>query len=212
MNKMSNDAYGMVIDSLPFIDGVDDHYKAQIEREIERELLTFTLDRLHKDIDSLIGDTQPLRFDQSLYELYCEKAAKYSNISITTEQPPSLKRSLEDVVEQRKRVCPGIDIARYDEHLAESVEHLSTIAGYLRHQELVLERLLPKTVEKQWMINNDYMQHAQEALKNVVVAEKAKLKDLDQYRKSLQQQEQLSFAYLEQQWEDALVRNLETDI
>ncbi|CUS22029.1 LAQU0S04e06546g1_1 [Lachancea quebecensis] len=183
-----------IIDWLPRVDGVEINYRIKAEELVELELQSLDQQDLHPDVAHLIGQPIPARRS---HELGAKKSPRSSKRPAEGDVPGKISR--------RKVLT---DFTKESGHHYSEQEG-AIVESYLGHQLSVLERLLPRTLAAQWATNNEYMSSAQAVLAEVIEAQEAQLRDLDAHRESLQEQEGGELAYLEQQWRDVLVQNVE---
>lgn len=196
-----------MLDCLPYTDPVDETYTSWLSSEIDTEFSKLDKQELHPRIHELVGENLPLRYDAKLYEEYCEQTTRASE----ENKSRSLKRTIEDdILRKSKQHCSGVDIDRYNlSRIGDDDQLLGITMSYLKHQELVLGELVGKSIRNQWLINNDYVETSNDNIETQSQVQHTQINELNRYRKSLQEREQLTFAYLEQQWRDELARNIE---
>ncbi|CAI1779022.1 hypothetical protein SEUBUCD646_0P03680 [Saccharomyces eubayanus] len=109
------------------------------------------------------------------------------------------KRHLDDddddtfFMQEYKRQYPRIDTSRYVPHGTADVNLLGITDSYLKHQELTLSTLLPRTVSNQWIINNDQIQQTAEIVEEMSSQQRKQIHNLEIYRQKLQHRYESSF-------------------
>ncbi|QLQ78818.1 hypothetical protein HG537_0B01660 [Torulaspora globosa] len=177
------------MDYLPFIDdesGLKEYING-IESEIQQEL--------RKNRDQIHPEAQDMRLKQirsyPVYSVHCETS--YDG---------------ERLLQEYRGSIPRIELERYTTEDQDNVDILCVIDSYLRHQELVLARLMPKTLLNQWAVNNDFLSASSATLKKVIQDQETNIYQLNHYRRNLQLQNASVFAGLEDQWKKTLIERL----
>lgn len=186
-----------IVDWLPHVDGIETSYRAKAEELVDLELQSLNQQGLHPDIAHLIG--QPVTARRG-HDFDATKSLRGSKRPAEAAKPEKTSR--------RKMITDSLEEPEHNY----SEQEGAIVESYLGHQLGVLERLLPQTLAAQWATNNEYMSSAQAALTEVIEAQETQLRDLDAHRETLQEQEGGELNYLEQQWRDALVQNVEQAI
>lgn len=178
------------MDYLPFIDDESSlgKYGDAIERSIAEELRD-KRQKIHPEAQAITpGELRA----NPIHSLYCET-------------PYDDKRLLEEY----QRSVARIDLAKYN--VDRDVDTLCVIDSYLRHQELVLQRLLPQSLLNQWAINNDFLNTSSETLQKVISDQETNIQNLNNYRKNVQLQNEPMFSNLADQWKESLVHRLNVE-
>ncbi|AET38325.1 Snt309p Ecym_2612 [Eremothecium cymbalariae DBVPG len=190
------------IDYLPYIDSVSDQYIQQVEQNIAEELEKTTVDGPHPNLNQLFPVANECKW-QAEYNLYRE------TVAMNTDKD---KRAAEDeLLTKIKRQCVGIDMSRYDATSTDS-KVLASMVSYLRHEDIVVSKLLPKTVQNQWLINKDYIENARATIEDLIHTQQQETDKLNRYRQQVQEWEALTFRYLKSQWQDKLNKNIEKSL
>ncbi|SCV04426.1 LANO_0G10132g1_1 [Lachancea nothofagi CBS 11611] len=180
-----------IVDWLPYIDKPVAELRGQIELLVEQELQNCDLNVVHPEVENLLGGEVPSRI-ASLF-------------------PRGVKRSqpnTEDVAMIKKK-CSGIDKSRYELSNCKSHARRAILHSYMGHQEAVLTNLLPRTLAQQWATNNEYMKGVCDSVNNVLELQEGQIRDLEEHRKHIQIEAKRELAYLEDQWRDKLLQNVE---
>ena len=99
-----------------------------------------------------------------------------------------------------------IDLNRYNN--SDDLEQLQISEGYLRHEELVLSELLPRTLMNQWVINNDYMERSNDRLESIQGIQLKQIEDINKYRDMTKKQTEASIIATKLQWYEQLNKTL----
>lgn len=187
-----------MLDSLPYIDIIDESYKTKVKNAIQNEIDTLNVSNLHSKIFDLLGPEIHHRFDSE----YADYLNLYNKVGLSKG-----KRNLEDeFIIKYKKICPGIET---DKYYKEDVETLAIVHSYLFHQEISLTHLLSKTIENQWIINEDYVDTIKKNIEEQSEMQHQQLNELNFYRKNIQNTENIIFNNLENQWKEVINKNLE---
>ncbi|SCU82125.1 LADA_0C03158g1_1 [Lachancea dasiensis] len=184
-----------VVDWLPYADEPvtsSNELRLKIEQLVQQELLNFDLNVLHPGVESLIGRTVPSR----AATLYTRERKR------STDEP-------ENVADSEKRSCSGIEKARYDLSNCKTPSQRAIAVSFLEHQESVLQELLPRSLARQWVTNNEYLGRLCGSIKQVTEVQTGQIDDLETLRRNMQSNARRELAYLEQQWKNKLVENVE---
>ena len=76
------------------------------------------------------------------------------------------------------------------------------VDSYLKHQEIVLDTLLPRTISNQWMINNDHIQQTSTIVEEMSDQQQKHINDLEIYREGLQRRYEPLFLQMRRQIEE----------
>lgn len=198
------------MDYLPYID--DDLEDSEFEplvgkllqEELRKQLPEETVS-LHPEVTQLLNGVSigQFRFDKDLYENY--KNFNDQNIDSLKRKRPS---DDDMILREYKTKYPRIDISRYTLINQEDTTVLAIMDSYLRYQLLSLERLLPRTLLNQWAINNDFLATSDKVLDSIIETQENQIRDLNQYRKTIQLQNQPIFDQYAQQWRNKLINNI----
>ncbi|SCU96672.1 LAMI_0F07338g1_1 [Lachancea mirantina] len=202
----------LILDWLPELDDVDESLKQRLIGYVEAELGGVDTSVIHPMAERIVQVREPKSAkvfgEKLLHALSFEKNGA-EEIGWSHADGKSLKHRGDELVAARKRLCPGIRNERYVVSDELNLEDLKAAAAYARHQELALERLVARTMDAQWGVNNTYIENACEVIKGITATQNGQISDLNAYRRTLQEQEKLKLAYLDQQWKETLVRNVE---
>ncbi|QLL31306.1 hypothetical protein HG536_0B01690 [Torulaspora globosa] len=183
---------GIEMDYLPFIDDESalEEYEDAVEKSIQEEL--------RKNGEEIHPEARDMKLEElrayPVHSLYCETSYDGDRL-----------------LQQYKRSIPRIDMERYSTDSRGDVDILCVIDSYLRHQELVLERLMPQTLLNQWAINNDFLAASSATLQKVIDDQETNIYNLNSYRKNVQLQNARVFAALEEQWKKSLIDTLNVE-
>lgn len=177
------------MDYLPFIDDLTglDQYEDAVERAIVGELRDKT-QQAHPEALSVTATD--LR-DYPIHSLDC-----------------ATSNNEEELLALYRRSFPRVDLDRYTTQ-SDDIDTLCVMDSYLRHQELILQRLMPKTLLNQWAINNDFLNASSDVLEKVIKDQENNIHDLNMYRKRLQLQNKPHFTDLTNEWKRNLVDRLD---
>lgn len=201
------------MDYLPYIDDAREESEFEplvgelLQEELRKQVPEGT-NGLHPEVTKLLSEVSigEFRFDTKLYEIYK---------NFDDQDTSSLKRkkpSDDDIIlREHKNKYPRIDIARYTLINQEDVDLLAITDSYLRYQILTLEKLLPRTLLNQWAINNDFLATSDKVLDRVIENQENQIRDLSQYRKTIQLQNQPIFNQYAQEWKDKLINNINVE-
>lgn len=201
------------MDYLPFIDDALEEFEFEplvgelLQEELRKQVPEGT-DALHPEVRKLLSEVSigELRFDTNLYEIYKNFDDQDTN-SVKRKRP-----SDDDIIlREYKNKYPRIDIARYTLINQEDIDLLAITDSYLRYQILTLEKLLPRTLLNQWAINNDFLATSDKVLDKVIENQENQIRDLSQYRKTIQLQNQPIFNQYAQEWKDKLINNMNVE-
>lgn len=182
---------GIEMDYLPFIDDelALEEYGNAVERAIQEEL--------RNNGEEIHPEARAMRLKQirsyPVDSLHCETS--YDG---------------ERLLQEYKQSFPRIDLERYTTD-DQDVDILCVIDGYLRHQELVLARLMPQTLLNQWAVNNDFLSASSATLQKVIEDQETNIYHLNTYRRNLQLQNAPVFAGLKEQWKRSLIERLDVE-
>ncbi|CCE65748.1 hypothetical protein TPHA_0M01730 [Tetrapisispora phaffii CBS 4417] len=169
---------------LPFVDVEEVEYQEQIEK--------------------LYEETREQVMDGA--EMHPE-VVKMLAVSELDERKRAMPDDCDDPDSKRKQ--PRISLQRYSIDEGSSVESLMINEAYLRHQELVLKELLPKTMMNQWIINNECMKDDGQHLQETMDRQLKQIVDLNKHRERLQMEGNVTLQELEKQWHNQLIKNLQ---
>ncbi|SCU97166.1 LAFA_0G10132g1_1 [Lachancea sp. 'fantastica'] len=182
-----------IVDWLPYVDNAAPSALQQVEQLVERELLDANLNVVHPGVETLLGSLPVSRF------------AEPAN-STGTKRGLELEQSR---IETAKKPCLGIDKTRFDVQHCNTADKRAVLESYLSHEESVLSEILQRTLARQWVANNEYMEGVQDALKEILESQDRNLQDLESHRKLIQSEAQRDLAYMDERWKEALLRNVE---
>ncbi|SCU89840.1 LAME_0E05798g1_1 [Lachancea meyersii CBS 8951] len=180
-----------IVDWLPYVDSPVGDSRLQVENLVERELLNVDMKVLHPGVESLLGSETTSRFAQQ------SSPNESKRDSETNDQTPV------------KKPCLGVDKSRYVVERCTTRDQQATLESYLGHHESVLSQLMGRTLARQWVTNNEYMNGVCDALREISDSQERNIQDLEKHRELIQSEAQRDLAYMEDRWKETLLRNVE---
>ncbi|CEP61538.1 Snt309p LALA0_S03e05094g [Lachancea lanzarotensis] len=182
-----------IVDWLPYVDSAPPSLRQHIETLVEKELLDADLKVMHPGVESLLG-TVPV--------------SKYATQA--TSHATKREQDAQDQKRSAKKPCLGIDKTRFDVQGCNTADQRAVLESYWSHEESVLTEILQRTLGRQWVTNNEYMEGVRDALKEISDSQDRNLQDLENHRKMIQSEAQRDLAYMDERWKEALLRNVES--
>lgn len=176
-----------LMDGLSFVDKgkIPDGYKNEIDQLVKKEFANIKREPVHPEIRGILAKRKGADNSVSTLTnaLYTEYLKQRNNKKRRTPDFNDDDDTL--FLEEYRRKYPRIDTSRYIPNESSEVSLLGIVDSYLKHQEIVLDTLLPQTVSNQWRINNDYIRQTCTIVEEMNIQQRKQINDLEIYRKRL---------------------------
>ncbi|QHS76814.1 Snt309p [Saccharomyces paradoxus] len=191
------------MDRFNFIDkGILEIYKSEIDELVRKEYGNIKKEPMHPEVQGIITkkngpDKSVTALSKGLYTEYLEQCNnKKKRASDFDDDVDTL------FLQEYRRKYPRIDTSRYVPNESSEINLLGMVDSYLKHQEIVLDTLLPRTISNQWMINNDHIQQTSTIVEEMSDQQQKHINDLEIYREGLQRRYEPLFLQMRRQIEE----------
>ena len=179
----------------------------KIDELVQKEFARTKKEHVHPEVRDIIakgkGPSKSIKgLPEELYSKYLQQCHNEK------------KRPLDDdddddtfFMQEYKRQYPRIDTSRYVPHGSADVNLLGITDSYLKHQEITLTTLLPRTISNQWMINNDQIQQTAEIVEEMSNQQRKQIHNLEIYREKLQHRYESTFSQMKQQYKEKVLNH-----
>lgn len=162
-----------------------DSFRDKINDLVKKEFMKIEKETVHPEVRDIIAKSKgPAKNVDALPKgLYAE----YLRLSKNNKKRALSYDDDNDTLflQEYKRKYPRINTSRYVPNESAELGSLGIVDSYLKHQEIVLSTLLPRTISNQWMINNDHIQQTSTIVEEMNKRQSKQISDLEVYREGL---------------------------